>query len=83
MVENKMWLPFVGLKLDNWPRSTILELLFIARHPRRVPPTSFTGDVTTKLADWGLGWSCPRTQRSAPASAQTQTTRSRDQRTNH
>ena len=42
--------PFFGLKLDTWPCFAILDLPFIARHPRRVLPTSFTGDVTTKLA---------------------------------
>ena len=38
------------LKLDSSPGSAILDLPFIARRPRRVLPTSFTGDVTLKLA---------------------------------
>ena len=41
---------FFLLKLDTGCCSTILDLPFIARRPRRVFPTSFTGDVTLKLA---------------------------------
>ena len=36
--------------MDSSPGSAILDLLFIARRPRRVLPTSFTGDVTLKPA---------------------------------
>ena len=36
--------------MDSSPGSAILDLPFIARRPRRVLPTSFTGDVTLKLA---------------------------------
>ena len=56
--RNEMWLPFFWLKLDTWPRSAILDLLFIARRPRRVLPSSFTGDITTKLTgdNRGQGW---------------------------
>ena len=50
MVETKCGCHFVWLKLDTWPHSAILDLPFIARHLGRVLPTSFTGDVTSKLA---------------------------------
>ena len=55
------------LKLDTWPRSVILDLLFIARHPRQVLPTSFTGNITSKLGgdDWGQGWAETRLKRLA------------------
>ena len=42
MVEPKCGFRLFWLELDTWPRSAISDLLFIARRPRRVLPTSFT-----------------------------------------
>ena len=58
--RSEMWLPFFfgsWLKLDTWPCSSILDLPFIARSPRPVLPTSFAGDVTSKLTgdEWRRG----------------------------
>ena len=49
MVETKCGCRFLCLKLYKWPRSASLDLLFIARHLRRVLPTSFMADVTSNL----------------------------------
>ena len=58
MVETKCGCRFLCLKLDIWPRSAISYLPFSTRRPRRVLLTSFTADVTSKLArdDWGRGY---------------------------
>ena len=50
MIETKCNCRIFSLKLDSSPDSAILDFPFIARRPSRVLPTSFTGDVTLKLA---------------------------------
>ena len=55
--KNLGWSRILGLtlRLD----AAILDLPLFARRPRRIFPTSLTGDVTSEIAedDWKRGWS--------------------------